>query len=101
MGKVPNFGIRPDGARLVYIARFMHEVVLLFHCSHHQRTATVTVLLGVPLITTRICTLPVRPCGTTTLICHSPIYPGASPEYFTSPKALPIATHIEGWLFRH
>src|SRR5260370_21233781 len=27
--------------------------------------------------------------------------PGARPEYFTSPKPLPIATHIEGWLFKH
>ena len=66
------------------------------------RTAIVTVLLGVPLINTRACTAPgVTPAGITTLICHKPIYPGARPEYFTSPKRLPpSATHIEGWLLR-
>ena len=41
-------------------------------------------------------TAPVAPDGINTLICQSPMYPGASPEYFTSPKPLPIATHIEG-----
>ena len=47
------------------------------------RTAIVTLLLGVPLITTRTDTaLPgVTPCGILTLICHRPTYPGARPEY--------------------
>src|ERR1035438_5954045 len=75
----------------------------ILHPLRRHRTATVTVLLGVPSITTRSDTLPaLSPVGSTTLICHNPMNPGASPEYFTSPKPLlPIATHIEGWLFKH
>ena len=42
--------------------------------SAFYRTATVTVLLGVPLMITRPATAPgVRPVGTATLICHSPM----------------------------
>src|SRR5207248_2964789 len=71
-----------------------------------SRIATVTILLGVPLITTRTGIAPpiAASAGIFTLICHNPIYPGISPENCTSPRLLlppllPITTHIEGWLF--
>ena len=68
----------------------------------NYRTATVTELLGAPLIKTRTPTLPAAvPAGIFTLICHRPIYPGAKPEYWTSPNAAPMATHMEGCEVTH
>src|ERR1039457_6313816 len=104
MRKMPDFCARPNRAWFIDVARFVYEIVVIRHSSlGRHRTATVTVLLGVPLITIRSGTLPAaNPVGRTTLICHNPMNPGASPEYFTSPKPLlPMATHIEGWLFKH
>jgi len=63
------------------------------------RTATVTVLLGVALITTRTGTaLPgAVPWGIFTLINHNPTDPALRPENWTAPNVLlPMATHMEG-----
>src|SRR5262249_49779308 len=101
MREVPDLSARPDRGWLVDIARFMHKKLGFFHFKFH-RIATVTTLLGAPLITTRTCTFPVgASCGIFTLICHSPIYPRVNPVNCTSPNVPAICTHIEGWLFWH
>src|SRR5205085_12389767 len=52
-------------------------------------------LLRAPLMTTRTGTAPVRAAaGIRALICHTPTSPGARPEYSTSAKLLPMATHM-------
>src|SRR5579871_4663900 len=59
-------------------------------------------LLTAPSYCTRTGKMPVgKPArlpgllGTSTLICHSPGYPGAKPEYLITPSALPMWT--TGW----